>query len=59
MVEAASLALAESLTQEEHDLDMVYPRVERIREISVQIAIRVIRTAQQDVSADFSSPSSS
>ena len=50
MVEAASLALADSLTPEERDLDMVYPRVERIREISVHIATRVIRTAQEDVS---------
>lgn len=48
MVEAASLALADSLTEEERSLDMVYPRVERIREISVHIAVRVIRTAQKD-----------
>lgn len=50
MVETASLALADSLTPEEKSLDMVYPRVERIREISAFIATRVIRSAQKDVS---------
>ncbi|THH27693.1 hypothetical protein EUX98_g6495 [Antrodiella citrinella] len=48
MVVAASLGLANSLTQEEKDLDMVYPRVERIREISADIARSVIRAAQKD-----------
>ncbi|KAH8113965.1 hypothetical protein DFH11DRAFT_1689300 [Phellopilus nigrolimitatus] len=48
MVEAASLALADSLTEEERALEMTYPRIERIREISVQIASRVIRTAQKE-----------
>lgn len=48
MVEAASLALADSLTQEERALEMIYPRIERIREISQQIAVRVISEAQKD-----------
>ena len=47
MVEAASLGLANSLTAEERSLDLVYPRIERIREISASIALSVIREAQQ------------
>jgi malate dehydrogenase (oxaloacetate-decarboxylating)(NADP+) len=48
MVEAASLGLADSLTKDEEDDGLVYPRIERIREISVQIAFDVIRAAQDD-----------
>jgi malate dehydrogenase (oxaloacetate-decarboxylating)(NADP+) len=48
MVEAASLGLAESLTQAEHDDDLLYPRIERIRDISGEIAAAVIRAAQKD-----------
>ncbi|KAH9836244.1 malic enzyme [Rhodofomes roseus] len=47
MVEASSLGLADSLTAEEKALDMIYPRVERIREISTNIATKVIRAAQR------------
>jgi hypothetical protein len=49
MVEASSLGLAGSLTKEEIALDLLYPRVERIREISAQIALTVIRAAQNAV----------
>lgn len=49
MVEAASLALAESLTKEERDLDLIYPRLTRVREVSVEIAARVIHVAQEEV----------
>ena len=49
MVEASSLGLAGSLTKEEIALDLLYPRVERIREISAQIATTVIRAAQKAV----------
>ncbi|PSS03724.1 hypothetical protein PHLCEN_2v3949 [Hermanssonia centrifuga] len=48
MIEAASLGLANSLTEEEHSLDLVYPRIERIREISAGIALAVIREAQKN-----------
>jgi len=48
MVEAASLALSDSLTPEERSFELVYPRIERIREISAQIAARVIRAAQRE-----------
>ncbi|KAK0458959.1 uncharacterized protein EV420DRAFT_1679590 [Desarmillaria tabescens] len=47
MVEAASLGLADSLTPEEHDAGLLYPRIERIREISAHIAKDVIRAAQK------------
>jgi malate dehydrogenase (oxaloacetate-decarboxylating)(NADP+) len=47
MVEASSLGLADSLTEEEIALDLLYPRIERIREISALIALTVIRAAQK------------
>lgn len=49
MVEASSLGLADSLTEEERESDLLYPRLERIREISAFIATRVIRKAQAEV----------
>lgn len=51
MIEAASLGLANSLTDEENGLGLIYPRIERIREISAQIALSVIREAQKKVRA--------
>ncbi|KDQ16653.1 hypothetical protein BOTBODRAFT_30567 [Botryobasidium botryosum FD-172 SS1] len=45
MVEAASIALADSLTDEERAADLIYPRLARIRDISAEIAISVIKTA--------------
>ena len=53
MIEAASLALADSLNDEERALEMIYPRIERIRDISAQIAASVIRSAQKDVSCSL------
>ena len=47
MVEASSLGLADSLTPAERADDLLYPRVERIREISADIALAVIRAAQK------------
>ncbi|KIM46656.1 hypothetical protein M413DRAFT_440258 [Hebeloma cylindrosporum] len=47
MVEASSLGLAQALTEEEHSLGLLYPRIERIREISAFIAKEVIRAAQK------------
>lgn len=49
MVEASSLGLADSLTEEERDSELLYPRLNRIREISAFIATRVIRQAQEEV----------
>jgi malate dehydrogenase (oxaloacetate-decarboxylating)(NADP+) len=48
MVEASSLGLANCLTSEETGLDLLYPRIERIREISAHIAKVVVRAAQKD-----------
>ncbi|KAF9013444.1 malate dehydrogenase [Cyathus striatus] len=48
MVEQASIALAGSLTEEEQSSNLVYPRLTRIRDISSQIALSVIRAAQKD-----------
>jgi malate dehydrogenase (oxaloacetate-decarboxylating)(NADP+) len=53
MVEASSMGLANSLTPEEESKDMLYPRIERIREISDIIATRVIRAAQKAVGVDL------
>lgn len=50
MVEAASLGLANALTDSEIADDLIYPRIERIREISAHIATSVIKAAQLDVS---------
>lgn len=53
MVEASSLGLADSLDDEERDLGLLYPRLNRIREISAFIATRVIRKAQEEVSNQY------
>ncbi|KAF7360574.1 Malic enzyme [Mycena venus] len=47
MVEASSLGLANSLTPEEDAMGLLYPAIERIREISAGIAMQVIRSAQE------------
>lgn len=49
MVEASSLGLADSLAESEKDMGLLYPRIERIREISAMIAVTVIRAAQKAV----------
>lgn len=49
MVEAASRALADSLTQDEREAGLIYPRLERIRTISAEIAVAVVRAAQKAV----------
>lgn len=49
MVEASSLGLAGSLTKEETELGLLYPRIERVREVSADIATTVIRAAQKAV----------
>lgn len=49
MIEGAAYALADSLDQHEREQEFVYPRLTRIREISAQIALAVMRAAQKDV----------
>ncbi|KAF7344406.1 Malic enzyme [Mycena sanguinolenta] len=46
MVEASSLGLANSLTPQEEAMGLLYPAIDRIREISAGIAMQVIRSAQ-------------
>jgi len=48
MVEQASIALSNSLNEEEIAAGLVYPRLTRIREISAQIALAVIRKSQEE-----------
>lgn len=47
MVHASAQALADSLTTEERARHLLYPDVERIREVSIAIAAGVIRSAQK------------
>lgn len=46
MIEASSLGLADSLTPDERADTLLYPRIERIREISGLIVVKVVRAAQ-------------
>jgi malate dehydrogenase (oxaloacetate-decarboxylating)(NADP+) len=48
MIEETSLALADALTAEETQATLLYPRIERILEISAEIAVKVIRAAQYE-----------
>lgn len=47
MVHASAQGLADSLTSDELERDLLYPDVERIREVSITIALKVIRSAQK------------
>lgn len=47
MVHASAQALADSLTDDERARHLLYPDVERIREVSIAIAAGVIRSAQR------------
>ena len=49
MVEQASVALAGSLEADERAAGLVYPRLDRIRDISARIALAVVRAAQNAV----------
>lgn len=49
MVTTASVALSEALNEEETGAQLVYPRLERIRQISGKIALALIRKAQEQV----------
>jgi malate dehydrogenase (oxaloacetate-decarboxylating)(NADP+) len=48
MILTASESLASCVTEEEFDRGLLYPDVSRIRNVSLNIAREVIRTAQQD-----------
>ncbi|GAA6032978.1 hypothetical protein JCM8097_000081 [Rhodosporidiobolus ruineniae] len=47
MVHAAAQGLSISLTPGEVERNLLYPDIERIREVSIKIAVAVIRSAQQ------------
>ncbi|BGP42746.1 hypothetical protein JCM10450v2_006856 [Rhodotorula kratochvilovae] len=47
LVHACSLGLASSLTPDELDRNLLYPDIERIREVSIKIAVAVVRKAQE------------
>lgn len=49
MVTQASIALSESLNEDEVRSGLIYPRLDRIRTISSKIATAVIRQAQKEV----------
>ncbi|KAG8906641.1 hypothetical protein FRB99_006429 [Tulasnella sp. 403] len=48
MVERAAMSLANSLTDTERAEGLIYPRLTRIREVSADIAVGVIRQAQEE-----------
>jgi malate dehydrogenase (oxaloacetate-decarboxylating)(NADP+) len=47
MIEACSLGLASSRTPEEREADLIYPRLGRVRQITADIAVAVIRASQK------------
>jgi malate dehydrogenase (oxaloacetate-decarboxylating)(NADP+) len=47
MIEACSLGLAQSLTLDERAADLIYPRLMRVRQVTADIAVSVIRAAQK------------
>ncbi|KAL7420562.1 hypothetical protein Q5752_004513 [Cryptotrichosporon argae] len=48
MITAAAIALSESLTKDEKAAGLLYPRLERIRDVSAEVAAGVVRQAQKD-----------
>lgn len=50
MVEASAIGFWESLSWDEHALELIYSGIRRIREISAHITVRVIRATQVAVS---------
>lgn len=48
MIETSAIALSESLSEEEKEDELLYPRLKRIRDISTDVALRVIRQAQKE-----------
>ncbi|KPV73817.1 uncharacterized protein RHOBADRAFT_16250 [Rhodotorula graminis WP1] len=47
LVHACSLGLSTSLTPDELERDLLYPDIERIREVSIKVAVTVVRRAQE------------
>lgn len=47
MIVASAMALADSVSEEERKAHSLYPALTRIRQVSAQVAARVILTAHQ------------
>ena len=47
MVYASATSLSTSLNESEKSNGLLYPKIERIREVSVEVAVGVIRAAQE------------
>lgn len=47
MITASAIALSEALTPEEKEASLLYPRLNRIREVSAVVAAGVVRAAQK------------
>jgi malate dehydrogenase (oxaloacetate-decarboxylating)(NADP+) len=47
MITASALALSEARNQEEIEAGLLYPRLERIREVSAIVAAGVVKKAQE------------
>lgn len=48
MITAAAIGLSRSLTEDEQQHQLLYPRLTRIREVSAEVALAVVRAAQKD-----------
>lgn len=48
MITAAAIGLSRSLTEDEQQHQLLYPRLTRIRDVSAEVALAVVRAAQKD-----------
>nr|ODN92478.1 malate dehydrogenase (oxaloacetate-decarboxylating)(NADP+) [Cryptococcus depauperatus CBS 7841] len=48
MITASAISLSEALTPEEKEKGLLYPRLDRIREVSARVAAGVVKKAQED-----------
>lgn len=56
MITAASKSLAKSLTQEELDAGLLYPNVQRLREVTAQVSAGVLEAALAEGNASIDAP---
>jgi len=56
MLNKSAIALAESLTDEEIKLGMIYPRINRIREVSLRVSVGVAKAAFEQKVATIEEP---
>lgn len=48
MITASAISLSEALTPEEKEASLLYPRLNRIRDVSAVVALGVVRAAQKE-----------